>query len=294
MRLVRMTSRPSARTRARKGRSGPRPGIRQRCAVRVTFSPNRVRGQWGAHGRYIARESATRDAEAAAAGFSATEEGLDVPKLLDGWQKAGDERLFRLIISPEFGDRLDLRKHTRELVAQVEQDLGVQLEWVAVSHFNTGHPHTHIALRGRSDAGELRLPREYVKRGLRDRAEALCTAQLGFRTHLDALEAERREIDAPRFTSLDRQILKQGSPEGVYVEPTGPPASDYQRIRRLHVAARLRTLATLGLARETQPGAWQIRLDSPYILRALQVGRDRQKLLALGLSTDHLASSRER
>jgi type IV secretory pathway VirD2 relaxase len=268
--------------------------MRQRCAVRVTYSPNRVRGQWGAHGRYIARESATRELESAVAGFSATQEWLDVPKMLDGWQKSGDERLFKLIVSPEFGDRLDLRKHTHGLMTQMEQDLGVKLEWVAVSHFNTGHPHVHIALRGRSDAGPFRLRPDYVKRGLRDRAEALCTAQLGFRTQLDALEAERREIDALRFTSLDHQILKQASPEGVYVEPTGAPASDYQRVRRLHTVARLRTLSTLGLACETQSGVWQMRLDSPPILRSLQLGRDRQKLLALGLSPEHLTSSRER
>src|SRR5690349_21864125 len=32
---------------------------RQRCAVRITYLNNRTRGQWKAHGRYLARESAT-------------------------------------------------------------------------------------------------------------------------------------------------------------------------------------------------------------------------------------------
>src|SRR5215467_3992860 len=31
----------------------------QRCAIRVTYVPNRTAGQWAAHGRYLARESAT-------------------------------------------------------------------------------------------------------------------------------------------------------------------------------------------------------------------------------------------
>ena len=31
----------------------------QRCAVRVTYVNNQARGQWKAHGRYLARESAT-------------------------------------------------------------------------------------------------------------------------------------------------------------------------------------------------------------------------------------------
>jgi type IV secretory pathway VirD2 relaxase len=79
----------------------------------------------------------------------------------------------------------------------MENDLWVDLEWVAVAHFNTRHPHVHIALRGRTDVGPLRLDRDYVKSGIRAHAEQLCTVQLGFRTELDALEAERRETSIP-------------------------------------------------------------------------------------------------
>jgi type IV secretory pathway VirD2 relaxase len=32
----------------------------------------------------------------------------------------------------------------------MERDLH-GLDWVAVDHFNTGHPHTHIVIRGRDD-----------------------------------------------------------------------------------------------------------------------------------------------
>jgi len=41
----------------------------QRCAVRVTYLNNRTRGQWRAHGRYLARESAT-ECKAVEAGFN--------------------------------------------------------------------------------------------------------------------------------------------------------------------------------------------------------------------------------
>jgi hypothetical protein len=276
MNIVRMTTRPSRNKRSR----AVHRTIRQRCAVRVTYSPNRVRGQWGAHGRYIARESATRELAAEAAGFGPASDGIDVPRLLGGWQKAGDERLFKLIISPEFGDRLDLRKHTRDLMNQMRLDLGVDLEWVAVAHFNTGHPHVHVALRGVSSAGPLRLPPEYVKRGLRDRAEALCTAQLGYRTQLDALEAEHREIDQIRFTSLDRQIRKEMSPYGVFIEQTGPVSSDYLRTRRFNLSARLRILAKLGLASMSSTGTWTVRPDFETVLRSMQSGRARPWLTA--------------
>ena len=92
---------------------------------------------------------------------------------------------------------------------RVDEDLGGSLEWVAVVHRNTEHPHVHVALRGlTADGKALRLSRDYVKRGVREIAEDLCTRHLGFRTTLDAVEAERREIPGTRFTSLDRIILR--------------------------------------------------------------------------------------
>ena len=251
--LVRMTSKPAYPSRSG---AAPRKPHLQRCAVRVTYSPNRVSGQWAAHGRYISRGSATKEGSVKEAGFTATNDRIDIPQTLGQWQSAGDQRLFKLIISPEFGERLDLKRHTRELMARMEQDLDLRLEWVAVAHFNTDHPHVHIALRGRTDAGPLRLPRDYIKQGIRNNAENLCTAQLGFRTELDALEAERREVDALQITSLDRRIAKQAfGPDGdgtFEPESLAPANSQGQRARRLFLAARVRTLGTLGLSEEIE------------------------------------------
>jgi len=168
--LVRMTSKPAYPSRSG---AAPRKPHLQRCAVRVTYSPNRVSGQWAAHGRYISRGSATKEGSVKEAGFAATDDHIDIPQTLGQWQSAGDQRLFKLIISPEFGERLDLKRHTRELMARMEHDLGLRLEWVAVAHFNTDRPDVHIALRGRTDAGPLRLPRDYIKQGIRDNAENL-------------------------------------------------------------------------------------------------------------------------
>ena len=98
-------------------------------------------------------------------------------------------------------------------MSRVESDLGIPLEWVAVAHFNTEYPHVHVALRGVSeDQREVRLPREYLKNGIRSAAEDLCTRQLLHSTELDAVEAERREAQERRFTSLDRLILRGAAP----------------------------------------------------------------------------------
>ena len=101
---------------------------------------------------------------------------------------------------------VDLRRLTGDLMERMEKDLGTDLEWVAVEHHNTEHPHAHVVVRGvRSDGTALRMSRDYIQQGIRSAAEHLCTRQIGYRTELDATEAERREISESRFTSLDRQ-----------------------------------------------------------------------------------------
>src|SRR3546814_16169498 len=91
---------------------------------------------------------------------------------------------FRMIVSPEDGDQFaDLKPFVRRLMSEMEKDLGTKLEWVAVDHFNTGHPHSHIMLRGKNDRGaDLVIAREYISTGARERAIALPTTDLGPRT----------------------------------------------------------------------------------------------------------------
>jgi type IV secretory pathway VirD2 relaxase len=148
------------------------------------YAKNTVAGQWRAHGRYVARESATQEGDATAVGFDGRGESIDIAERLESWQKAGDERLWKLIVSPEFGDRADLKRLTRDLVSQMEKDLGTPLEWVAVAHYNTEHPHVHMALRGIGAEGwPLHLSRDYIKLGIRGIAEDLCTRQLARLSH---------------------------------------------------------------------------------------------------------------
>jgi type IV secretory pathway VirD2 relaxase len=167
----------------------------QRCAVRVLYSKNASKGQWRAHGRYVARESAAQESDPNAVGFSSSQEGIDIATRLDAWQKANDERMWKLIVSPEFGDRVDLKRLTRDLMSEMQTDLAMPLEWIAVAHYNTEHPHVHIALRGVGVEGRpIRLSRDYIRGGIREVAETLCTRQLGYRTEFDAAEAQRKEV----------------------------------------------------------------------------------------------------
>ena len=270
------------------GRTHGRP-YSQRCAVRVLYSKNTSNGQWRAHGRYIARESATHESDPRAVGFSATEESIDIAARLEGWQKTNDERLWKLIVSPEFGDRVDLKRLTRDLISQMETDLGTRLEWVAAAHFNTEHPHVHVALRGVGAEGQsLRLSRDFIREGIRHITENLCTRQLGYRTEFDAADAQRREVHQHRYTSLDRTIQRDADRAEAAQSPfftvskdpsragLGPSASLIER----RTAERLMVLESIGLAESTGPKTWRVRCDFVNVLRAMQRSADRQKTLA--------------
>jgi hypothetical protein len=180
--------------------------------------------------------------------------------------------MFKIILSPEFGERMDLDRLAHEFMTRTSRELGVALEWVAAVHRNTDYPHVHIALRG---SGDLRLPRELVKHGLRRYAEDLCTAQLGYRTELDVRESERREVTAQHPTSLDRLIAE--------LEPGDRPHPP--------LAARLRTLERMGLAKLDDAGNWEVHPAFLSILRSMKRATDRQKMLAAhaaAISNPHL------
>ena len=282
------TSRRSSASANGASRASSRRQFNQRCAVRAMYTANKTAGQWKAHGRYIARESAGGAAQPQVMSHRASGGGAPVEpaRELERWQREGDPRLWKLIVSPEFGERLDLHLLTRDLMGRMEKDLGTKLEWVAVTHFNTEHPHVHVALRGiREDKSALDLPRDYVRHGIRAIAEDLCTRQLGYRNHLDAVASERREIHERRFTSLDRvinransvELPESGSAEHFVIRRTGENAGP---ARAQHIDARLLVLQQMGLAEPSGPREWIVRRDFETVLKAMQRTNDRQKMLA--------------
>lgn len=100
---------------------------------------------------------------------------------LKGFLKRGrdDRHQFRFIVSPEDGAELgDLRPFTRDLMRDMERDLGTRLDWVAVDHYDTAHPHTHIVVRGVTDDGKiLNIAGDYIAHGIRARASDRLTLE---------------------------------------------------------------------------------------------------------------------
>src|SRR3977135_4668842 len=92
-------------------------------------------------------------------------------------------------------------------MTEMERDLGTKLEWNAVPHWNTEHPHIHVIVRGKGDDGrDLVISRDYISHGMRARAEHLVTLELGSRSDLDIRRGREAQVDADRWTKLDRSL----------------------------------------------------------------------------------------
>ncbi|MEP1597623.1 MAG: DUF3363 domain-containing protein, partial [Hyphomonas sp.] len=181
-----------------------------------------------------------------------------------------DRHHFRFIVSPEDGTEMaDLKPFVRDLVSQMESDLGTRLEWVGAVHHDTGRPHAHLVIRGRGEDGsDLVMKRAYISHGIRERAVDLVTLELGPETRLEQERKLQSDIGAERVTRIDHFIARQVGPEHEFRLKDSP--SQY---RTLH-AARLRTLERLGLAEKLGAGRWQMKENFREVLRGLSERHD--------------------
>lgn len=214
------------------------------------------------HLRYIERDGVSREGDPGKAYGPLTDQAD-----LNAFEERGrdDRHQFRFIVSPEDAEQLDdLRTYTRHLMSRMEADLGTRLDWVAVDHWNTDNPHTHIVLRGKDDTGkDLVIARDYIAEGMRNRASELATEWLGPRTELEIQQSLQREVQQERFTTLDRTLLRERkagvlSLKGLANHP-----------RRQLLIGRLQQLQKLELAHEVQPGQWLLHDDAEATLRAM-------------------------
>ena len=160
------------------------------------------------HLKYLEREGVTPDGKRGQA-YGQIRDEVDLKEFDRRGQ--GDRHQFRFIVSAEDGAELkDLKSYTRDLMAQMERDLGTRLEWVAVDHWDTGHPHSHVVLRGKAQNGQdLIIAREYITHGMRARASELATEWLGPRTEREIEASLTREVTQERWTSLDAAIRQE-------------------------------------------------------------------------------------
>ncbi len=246
----------------------------QRSVVKVSYSRNTKSASWAAHGRYLARDGAQRQGEKGL-GFNGERDDLDLARVLSGWQRAGDERLFRVIVSPENGAKFNLRDHARELVAQMERDLATRLEWAAIDHHNTDNPHLHLLIRGRDDQGRaLSIDRGYIQSGIRSRSAEIASRELGLRCERDVLNARGATVKREQFTEIDRELLRRANKNHIVSFDGRQPCGEAARERRSQEIARLKFLSRMGLANKTDSASWKLAPSLERTLRERQLSID--------------------
>jgi len=223
------------------------------------------------HITYLERDGVTRDGRDASI-FDAEGDVADRTGFASRCEN--DRHHFRFIVSPEDAAEMeDLRGFTRELMQDMARDLGTRLDWVAVDHWNTDNPHIHILVRGVADDGaDLVIDRAYMSEGLRFRAEVRVTLELGLRSEHEMHQALEREVDAERWTSLDRQIERTTAETGGLLDLRPEAGRDTASDRLLR--GRTATLERLGLAERIGPAVWIIDPGAERTLRDLAVRGD--------------------
>mgnify|MGYP001608571264 FL=1 len=235
------------------------------------------------HIKYLERDGVSRDGRDASM-FDAQTDRADRDAFAGRCED--DRHHFRFIVSPEdAGDMEDLRSFTRELMADAAKDLGTELDWVAVDHWNTDNPHIHVLVRGvASDGADLVIDRGYISEGLRFRAEERVTLELGPRTELDIRTALAREVDAERWTSLDRQLERLGQDTAGLIDLR--PGGDADPEMRRLLLGRAAKLEQLGLAAREGPAVWALEPGAETTLRDLSVRNDIIKTMHNAMSRD--------
>ena len=219
------------------------------------------------HMAYLKREGVTRDG-ASARMFDAASDDADAKVFAERSEE--DRHHFRFIISPEDASELEnVRAFTRELMVDAERDLGTKLDWVGVDHWNTDNPHVHVLIRGRADNGQdLVISPDYISRGFRERASQRVTLELGPRSELEIRSTLEREVEAERWTSLDRSLRAIADDCGGVLDlRPGSPDEDPE-LRRL-MLGRAAKLERLGLAEQVGSARWMLKPGIEQTLRDL-------------------------
>jgi hypothetical protein len=160
----------------------------------------------------------------------------------------------------------------------MDRDLGLRMEWTAVVHTNTDYRHVHLVIRGvDKDGKEVKLPRAYVKQGIRQRAEELATRKLGHRLEYDVILAHAKMVHQARFNDLDRAILRRTAEGAVYVNPA--LATGVRQATEGCYVDRLNYLQSIGLAQQTAEHSWTVAPNVENVLRTIADAHDRQRTL---------------
>lgn len=236
------------------------------------------------HVAYLKRDGVTRDGKDAGL-FDGGSDDVDGDAFAERCED--DRHHFRFIVSPEDASDLeDIRTFTRELMDDMAHDLGSKLDWVAVDHWNTDNPHVHILVRGKAaDGQDLVIDRDYIRVGLRARAEERVTIELGPRSEREIEQSIGREVEAERWTGLDRTLQRMADHSGGVIDLRPDPVKNAHGDQR-HLLGRAAKLERLDLATRIAPACWTLKPGIEDTLRDLSIRGDIIKTMHRVMSAD--------
>lgn len=108
--------------------------------------------------------------------------------------------MHKIILSPGL-ETANVQDYTREMLERLEREKGQRLEWYAVEHRNTEHPHAHVVVMGRDlDGGKVRLDLSDMK-DLRRWGDRYLEREHAFERYLDR---EKERLLADKHYTRDR------------------------------------------------------------------------------------------
>lgn len=155
-----------------------------------------------AHIKYIQHRPGRDRDEGGREVFSGRDDDADVTqfkKLIREYDGNGAV-VHKITLSPEVTPE-DPKAYTREVMRNLGSDKGRDLNWIAVSHKNTDHPHIHVVVFGRDEHGQtIRLgKRDY------DRMKEAGDRYIDRNHPFEFREAERRRKEKQRERSDERR-----------------------------------------------------------------------------------------
>ena len=136
-------------------------------------------------------------------------------------------RHYKFIISPDSKD-VPMEQFTTAFMHRMQAEMGFRLDWIAAVHTDTGHPHVHILINGKTADGlePSRLFRkDFIRHRCRTIASEITTNMIGPRTDEQKKAYKDSSTRALRWTTLDQQIL-EAEKDGVVV-----PANEFMNRR---------------------------------------------------------------
>ena len=233
-------SRPGARRPStRRAAPGPRGAMQQVIIKTYYFTPDKR----GGFVKYMQKEGKGLDGETPEL-FASGGKGVT-----DATQKdyPQEERFYKVILSPENGDKMDMKQFTQDFMKNLEYWERREFKWAAAVHYDTEKPHAHILIRGVYESGkDFEFSPNTVKYGMRGIASKIATMELGYRTELEIAQQKERDLSAGRLTQLDKE-MKERAGEGRTLKP-----------ETREEKARLSFLEEIGLAGKNRNGSYTL------------------------------------